>query len=80
MTPDPLSPDAIDPGQPIAVLKELQRETSTRFADKVRGRIHRRTATSQLTTYSWEMPQTTLLEMVRLLVHFFQSFGVRKEP
>ena len=80
MSPDPLSPEAVDPGQPIAILRELQRETSVRFTDKVRGRIHRRTATSQLTTYSWQLPQSTLLEMVRLLTHFFQSFGTRKEP
>ncbi len=73
-------PDPLDPGPPIAELKELQRETSERFAAKVRGRIHRRTTTTQLTAYSWHMPKSTLLEMIRLFTHLLQSFGTQKEP
>ena len=73
-------PDPVDPGQPIEILKELQLETSARFVEIVRGRIHRRTAAVQLTTYSWETPGNTLLELVRLITHLFQSFGTHKEP
>ena len=75
-----MSPGEVDPGQPIEVLKELQQETSARFLGRVRGRIHRRAATTQVAAYSWHLPKTTLLEMARLLTHLLQSFGTPKEP
>lgn len=80
MNPNPTDSGPIDPGTPIEILKDLQSDTSARFVEKVRGRIYRRTTASQLTTYSWHMPKSTLLEMIRLFAHLLQSFGTKKEP
>ena len=77
MSPNSNDPD---PGQPLLMLKEQEQETSSRFVDKVRGRILRRTAASQVANYSWFLPGTALLEMARVLTHFLQSFGTNKDP
>ena len=81
MNPNPGQPHAAepDPGTPIAILKELDHETSARFVARVRGRIHRRAATTQFAAFSWHLPKSTLLEMARLLTHILQSFGAPKE-
>ena len=77
MSPNLNDPDA---GQPILILRDQERETSSRFVAKVRGRILRRIAASQVANYSWFLPGTALLEMARLLTHFLQSFGTNKDP
>ena len=77
MSPNSNDPD---PGQPLLMLKEQEQETSSRFVDKVRGRILRRTAASHMANYSWFLPGTALLEMARVLTHFLQSFATNKDP
>jgi hypothetical protein len=67
-----------DVGEPIEILKEQELDTSPQFVAQVRGKIHRRTATSQLVTYSWNLPKVSLIELVRLLTHFLETFGTRK--
>jgi len=79
MNPEGNSGDP-DAGEPIEILKELEWETSERFQAQVRGKIYRRAATSQVVTYSWNLPKVALLEFARLLSHLFQSLGTNKEP
>jgi hypothetical protein len=68
-----------DAGEPIEILKELELDTSAQFVGRVRGKIHRRTATSQVVTYSWSLPKLSLIELARLLTHLLQTFGANKE-
>ena len=77
MTPNADEPD---PGRPILLLRDQEQATSSRFVAKVRGRILRRTAASQVANYSWFLSGTALLEMARVLTHFLQSFGTNKDP
>ncbi len=75
----PNSSDDLDLGPPLLLLREQERETSARFVGLVRRRIHRRTAATQVATFSWHLPKTALAEMARLLSHFVQTFGSNKE-
>ncbi len=72
--------DDPDLGRPIDSLKEQELEPSSDFVGQVRRSIHRRTAASQLASYSWNLPKIALLEMARLLSHLLESFGTNKEP
>lgn len=65
----------IDPGQPIRILREQDWETTSSFMGRVRSRIFRRTAASQLASFSWKVPQIALFEMVGVLGHLFSAFG-----
>ena len=67
-------------GQRIPALLEQEHETSPDFVDRVRRKIYRRTATSQLASYSWHLPKTILIELASLLNHLFRTFGTKKEP
>jgi hypothetical protein len=71
--------DNSETGEPIEILKEQELETSARFLTQVRGKIYRRTATSQVVTYSWKLPGVSLLELARLLSYLLRSFGSSKE-
>lgn len=66
-------------GQPVVILKEQELETSLDFAGKVRRSIHRRSTASQLATYSWNLPILALVELGRLVSHFIEAFGTKKE-
>jgi hypothetical protein len=72
-----MNPDAQE--RPIRVLREQERETSPDFMNRIRGRIYRRTAASQVASYSWHLPKTILLELARLLSHIFRAFGTPKD-
>lgn len=67
-------------GDPLEILREQELETSARFLAQVRGKIYRRTATSHVVTYSWNLPKVSILELARVLSDFLQSFGTNKEP
>ena len=66
--------------QPIRVLRDQEREPSPDFMNKIRRRIYRRTAGSQLASYSWHLPKMILIELARLIGHFVSAFGSTKEP
>ena len=68
-----------DPGPPIRALRDLEREPSPRFIERLRRRIHRRTTTTQLVSYSWHMPIVVLAEMVGVFAHFLKAFSTKKE-
>jgi hypothetical protein len=73
-------PESPDPGQPIELLAQQEHETSADFLHRIRNKIHRRAATSQVASFSWYLPRAVLLEMAELLGHVAQSVAGRKEP
>ncbi|MFN7939352.1 MAG: hypothetical protein U0R19_38860 [Bryobacteraceae bacterium] len=67
-------------GEPIELLSQQEHETGADFLDRVRNKIHRRSVTSQVASFSWYLPRSVLLEMAGLLSHVAQSLAGRKEP
>ncbi len=65
-------------GEPIAELKELERDTSAFFLTGVRGKIHRRTTTSQLLSFSWQMPGMAFAALGNMVIHLLSAFTIRK--
>jgi hypothetical protein len=65
-------------GEPIAELKELERETSTFFVRGVRRKIHRRTTTSQLLSFSWQMPGMAFAALGNMVIHILSALTIRK--
>jgi len=61
-------------GEPIEDLRELEQETSPQFLNVVRNKIHRRTAASQMISFSWELPKTVLMELGNLLAAVMKAF------
>ena len=76
MNPRPGDPDV---GEPIGILRDQEMDTTPRFVEKVRRTIYRRTAASQLASYSWHLPKVILVEMASLLGHLVKMFGTNKE-
>ncbi len=68
-----------DTGEPIRLLLDQQLEPSAHFVEKIRRRIYRRTAASQLASYSWHLPKVMLVEMFSVVTHFLRAFGTKKE-
>lgn len=77
--PDQTSGGADEAEQPIHVLMEQELETSPDFMARIRGKIYRRTATSQLATFSWHLPKLILVELATLLSHLFRAFGTKRD-
>ena len=71
----PPHPDDIDIGEPIRALSEIGLEPRKGFFDKLRRKIERRSFTSHLATFTWEVPRLFLLEMLALIFQFFDRPG-----
>jgi hypothetical protein len=69
-----------DPGPPISILRDQEHESSSDFMQRIRRRIYRRTAASQIASYSWHLPKIVLFEMTEVLAHLLKAFGSKKEP
>ncbi len=63
----------------IPGLADQEFQPSPDFLARVRRSIHRRTAVSHLTSYSWSLPKIVLTEMGGLLRHLFLVLGGKKE-
>jgi hypothetical protein len=68
-----------DPDLPIDSLREQERETAPDFLSKVRNKIHRRTAASQVASYSWHLPKVVLIEMASVLGYIFTAISGNKD-
>lgn len=66
-----------DLGRPIDELRQLSVALGEPFADRVRGRIHRRLLASELIDLAWTAPLAVLLELLRAP---FEVFGGRRRP
>ncbi len=76
MNHDPEGPDT---GEPIALLSQQEHETSADFLHRIRKKIHRRAAASQVASFSWYLPRAVLFEMASLLGHVAHSITGKKE-
>lgn len=74
-----MNPHNPQPDEPIRALAEQEVEPSSRFLQRVRSRIYRRTAASQLASYSWHLPKVILLEMVGVFSHVVKALATSKE-
>lgn len=66
-------------GEPVRVLRDLEQETSAEFVLKVRRKIQRRNAASNVVSLSWHLPKMILAEMAGILHHLFTAMGGRKD-
>lgn len=67
-----LPDDGPQVGEPIAALKELERDTSPFFLRSARRKIHRRTTASQFLSFSWQMPGIALTALGNMMIHIFE--------
>jgi hypothetical protein len=65
--------------EPIRLLAGQEDQAAPDFVPKLRRRIHRRAASSQVVEFCWELPQIVLLEMVHLAVEVAVAVGGKKE-
>ena len=65
--------------EPISLLAGQESQVSADFIPKLRRRIHRRAASSQVMAFCWELPQIVLFEMVHLAVEVAAAVGGKKE-
>lgn len=64
--------------EPIMAIKDLERNTSPFFLRNIRRRIRRRTAASQILTFSWELPKIAFVELGSMMAHVLSVLGIRK--
>jgi hypothetical protein len=65
--------------QPIRLLLEQEWETPLDFIKRIRAKIQRRTAASQLASFSWNLPKAILIELAGVLGHLFTTVNGKKE-
>ena len=70
-----MNPNAEEQEEPIRELRDQERETKPDFLARVRNRIHRRTATAQMASYSWHAPRLVLIEMASMLNYILRVVG-----
>lgn len=63
---------------PIAVLKDLEQETSADFIVRVRRKIERRKTASQFIGFSWFLPQVILVEIASIFKHLFTAIDSKR--
>lgn len=64
-----------DDGEPLSMLREQGWETNSDFLAKVRNRIHRRSTTAQVVSYSWHASKLVLVEMASMVNYIFRVIG-----
>lgn len=79
MNPNGASGPAQDDEEPIRLFVGQEDQAARDFIPKLRRRIHRRAASSQVIAFCWELPQVVLFEMVHLAVEVAAAVGGKKE-
>ncbi len=64
---------------PIGLFASQEEPTSPDFVDKLRRRIHRRAASSQVVSFVWELPGVVAVEMAKVLSELVAAVGGKKE-
>jgi len=59
--------DAIDTGEPIALLRGLEEPASTSFSERLRHRIYRRRLGADIGRLTWEGPIIVVVEFLSML-------------
>jgi hypothetical protein len=74
-----MSNEGLEP-EDIRDLLTRQEETGPDdFIRNLRRRIHRRSIAAQVATFTWELPQAVLVELLHLSKEVFAAVGSRKE-
>jgi hypothetical protein len=68
-----------DTGAPIDMLAGLEYRPSTTFLGRIRRTIQRRTAVSQVVSFSWNAPWIVFLEFWTALAGHFSPGSARKD-
>lgn len=68
-----------EPGELTDLLTRQEELGSEDFLPRLRRKIHRRSAGTQLATFSWELPKSVLLELAHLFKELFFMLGSGKE-
>ena len=67
------SREDVDPGEPLALLAELQEEPARGFFGRIRNRIERRRLGSHVIELAWQATVVVFLELVDLLFQLFKG-------
>lgn len=77
--PDDLkNPGGPEPAELTELLARQEEPGADDFLPKLRRRIHRRSASAQLATFSWELPKSALLQFAHLLKELAFAIGSGK--
>jgi hypothetical protein len=68
------TPEEIDAGAPIDLLKDLQEPSSKTFMGSLHSRIQRRVLTTDVTRLAWNGPTLVIIEFLHML---FGLLGAR---
>lgn len=71
--PEPIDPDSIDTGEPIALLRDLEESPSVGFLGRLRRAIERRRLASDVGGLAWHGPVLVVLE---LMAAVFRILGI----
>lgn len=78
-TPNSHREEDVDPGVPIDTLASFEYEASTNFLGRIRRAIQRRTAASQVVSFSWDIPFLILIEFWLTLANQLFPQSPRKD-
>ena len=71
--------DEVDPGTPVEMLADFEHVPSSSFLGRVRRSIHRRSAVSQLASFSWNAPLLVSREFWSFVAEHFFPKGTGKD-
>jgi hypothetical protein len=80
MSEDPETPADTagqEPDEPIVALAELEQDISPTFLAVVRKKIYRRTAASQVASFSWNIPRMIFFELANIFTRLLMLAGKR---
>ncbi len=66
------TPDEIETGEPIEMLREFGEEPAPGFIARIRDALQRRLLAAQLADLSWFTPVLVILEYVKFVFGFFE--------
>jgi hypothetical protein len=69
----------IDPGEPISALAGLEHDVSSRFVNRIRHTVQRRTTLSQFVSFSLSIPLLVLRELWSMLTTRPNPKGIGKD-
>lgn len=68
-----------DPEDLTDLLTRQEEQGSDDFLHALRRRIHRRSLSAQIATFTWELPKPVMVQLLNLVQEVFLAVGSRKE-
>lgn len=72
---DPMTPESIDTGEPIEILRAVSVAPRAGFMTRIAGSIRRRTLGSQLADFSWMAVSAVIVEYLSLVFELLAPSG-----